>query len=76
MFLSSAVTEIDTEIPYEIFDRKIMLISNSLALVLLALPYTYIAIWKSNKLKVWKLKNGTVITALTFLWKRSIHQNR
>ena len=39
MFLSSAVTEIDTEIPYENFDRKIMLISNSLALVLLALPY-------------------------------------
>ena len=66
MFVSSAVTEIDTEIPYEIFDRKIMLISNSLALVLLALPYTYIAIWKSNKLKDWKLKNGTVITALTF----------
>ena len=64
MFVSSAVTEIDTEIPYEIFDRKIMLISNSLALVLLALPY--LAIRKSNKLKDWKLKNGTVITALTF----------
>ena len=54
MFVSSAVTEIDTEIPYEIFDRKIMLISNSLALVLLALPY---AIWKSNKLKDWKSAN-------------------
>ena len=41
-----------------------MLISNSLALVLLALPY--LAIRKSNKLKDWKLKNGTLITALTF----------
>ena len=46
MFLSSAVTEVDAEIPFEIFDRKIMLMSNSLALILLGLPY--FAIWKNT----------------------------
>ena len=46
MFLSSAVIEVDTDFPFEIFDRKVMLLSNSLALVLLALPY--IAIRNNN----------------------------
>ena len=70
MFVSSAVTEIDTEIPYEIFDRKIMLISNSLALVLLALPYRAIrknTNYNMNFKKV-SLSSIVFVCILTFLF--------
>ena len=70
MFLSSAVTEIDTEIPFEIFDRKIMLISNSLALILLGLPY--FAIWKNTNynmnFKKVSLSSIVFVFILTFLF--------
>ena len=70
MFLSSAVTEVDTEIPFEIFDRKIMLISNSLALILLGLPY--FAIWKNTNynmnFKKVSLSSIVFVFILTFLF--------
>ena len=70
MFVSSAVTEIDTEIPYEIFDRKIMLISNSLALVLLALPYRAIRKNTNYNMNFKKVSLSSIVFVfiLTFLF--------
>ena len=70
MFLSSAVIEVDTDLPFEIFDRKVMLLSNSLALVLLALPYIAIRNNKNYNMNFNKVSLGSLIFVflLTFLF--------
>ena len=70
MFLSSAVIEVDTDFPFEIFDRKVMLLSNSLALVLLALPYIAIRNNKNYNMNFNKVSLGSLIFVflLTFLF--------
>jgi membrane protease YdiL (CAAX protease family) len=64
MFLSSALTEVDTEIPFEIFDRKIMLISNSMALIFLGLPYFAIRKNKNYNMNF----NKVTFTSLIFVF--------
>ena len=70
MFLSSAVIEVDTDIPFEIFDRKAMLLSNSLALVLLGLPYFAIRHNKNYNMNLNKVSLVSLIFVflLTFLF--------
>ena len=70
MFLSSVVIEVDTDLPFEIFDRKVMLLSNSLALVLLALPYIAIRNNKNYNMNFNKVSLGSLIFVflLTFLF--------
>ncbi len=70
MFLSSAVIEVDTDLPFEIFDRKVMLLSNSLALVLLALPYIAIRNNKNYNMNFNKVSLVSLIFVflLTFLF--------
>ena len=70
MFLSSAVIEVDTDIPFEIFDRKAMLLSNSLALVLLGLPYFAIRYNKNYNMNFNKVSLVSLIFVflLTFLF--------
>lgn len=70
MFLSSAVIEVDTDIPFEIFDRKAMLLSNSLALVLLGLPYFAIRYNKNYNMNFNKVSLVSLVFVflLTFLF--------
>ena len=70
MFFSSAVTEVDTDITFEIFDRKVMLLSNSLALFLLGLPYFAIRHNKNYNMNFSKVSLVSLIFVflLTFLF--------
>lgn len=70
MFLSSAVIEVDTDIPFEILDRKAMLLSNSLALVLLGLPYFAIRYNKNYNMNFNKVSLVSLVFVflLTFLF--------
>ena len=70
MFLSSALTEVETEIPFEIFDRKVMLISNSLALFFLGLPYFAVRKNKNYNMNFNKVRFTSLIVVLilTFLF--------